>query len=80
MNTSNTPLAALQLFELTYAPGYKANGTPIDRTASRQVLAHRLTAQEEGLTADGAIDAFEQREGRMVTACKRVQFTDGVEA
>ncbi len=71
---------ALHLFELTYAPSYKANGTPLDRNASRQVLAHRATSQEHGISPESAIDAFEHRQDRMVTACKRVQFTDGVEA
>ncbi len=63
----------LQLFELTYAPGHKPTGTPVDPNASRQVLRERRTAQIEALDCDGAISMFERQSQRMVTDCKRVQ-------
>lgn len=75
MDQQDTPqAAALTPYELTFAPGYYASGAPIHPRASRQVLSQRLTAQVQAATPEGAIDAFERREDRMVTACTRVQL------
>lgn len=67
--------AALQTYQLTYAPAYRPSGTPLEPTASRQTLAERKTANVEAITSDGAIDTFERDAGRMVTGCKRLQPT-----
>jgi hypothetical protein len=64
---------ALQPFELTVSPAHFANGCPLNVRASRQELQFRQHATEWALTAEGAIDAYERREDRMVTACTRLQ-------
>lgn len=66
-------LPPLQSFELTYSPAHHPSGTPLDNTASRQVLAQRLTRIVVACSPQGAIDAFERRAGRMVTGCMRLQ-------
>lgn len=70
---------ASQAFELTFSPAHDAAGKPFNPRASRQELAFRLYHIETAPTAEAAAAAFEQREDRMVTACKRVQ-TDPHEA
>ena len=66
-------------FELAFSPAHDAAGRPFNPRASRQELGFRLYHIESAYTAEAAIAAFERREDRMVTACKRVQ-TDPHEA
>jgi hypothetical protein len=60
-------------FELTYSPAHRANGTPLDPCASRQVMAERRTATVRARHADAAVWMFERDNDRMATACKRLQ-------
>jgi hypothetical protein len=64
------PLAA---FELTYSPGYKPSGAPLNAKASRHKLQERRTAVVQALTAEGATRHFEREHGLMVTKCARLQ-------
>jgi hypothetical protein len=66
-------LPALIPYELTYSPGHKASGVPINQQAGRLELQERRTAVVEALSAEGATDAFERRTDRMVTGCTRLQ-------
>jgi hypothetical protein len=63
----------LTRFQLTYSPAHRANGTPIDPTASRQALSERRTITVQAAHADAAVWMFERDHGRMATACKRLQ-------
>lgn len=69
-------LPALTSFELTFAPGFTPSGVAHCATASRQVLAERLTTTVEALDSDSAIARFERTDNVMVTACKRVQIEE----
>lgn len=63
-------------FQLTYSPAHRANGAPLNPTASRQVLAERCTVQVRATHADAAVWAFERDFDRMATGCKRLQVAD----
>lgn len=71
--TTDQPLPALQPFQLAFSPAHDSAGRPFNVRASRQELAFRLYATEWALSSEGAIDAFERREDRMVTSCTRLQ-------
>jgi hypothetical protein len=71
--SSGRSAQALTRFQLTYSPAHRANGTPIDPTASRQVLSERRTITVQAAHADAAVWIFEREHGRMATACKRLQ-------
>jgi hypothetical protein len=60
-------------FQLTYSPAHRANGAPLNPTASRQVLGERRTVTVRAPHADAAVWAFERDNDRMATACRRLQ-------
>jgi hypothetical protein len=66
----------LVTYQLTYSPAHRANGTPLDPTASRQVLAERRTVKLQARHADAAVWTFERATDRMTTGCKRLQEID----
>lgn len=58
-------------WRITFSPGHYPSGMPVNRHASRQVLAERLWRVVEAPTADAAVAHFERTENLMVTACER---------
>jgi hypothetical protein len=70
---TNPPVGPLPAFQLTYSPAHRANGTPLDPTASRNVLGQRRTAIVRARHSDAAVWAFERDTDRMATACRRLQ-------